>query len=238
MAMPSESGDRRQDREILSRHFLLAHFEQDELDELLSYAKTLRYDPHQPIFFKGDPGNGLYAIKRGQVAISVVSADGKEILLNILEEGELFGEIALLDGRERTADATAMVQTELLYIDRRDFVPFLRRQPDVCIRLLTVLCNRLRHVSNIIEDAVFLDLPRRLAKRLLGFARMYGTDTGQGIEVGIRLSQHELGKLMGTSRESINKQLGQWREAGLIDVKRGRITLLRPADLEAMVEEM
>ena len=222
-------------KEILARHFLMSEFTDDELSELVKRGRRRSYDPHETIFLKGDPGDRLYAILKGRVTISAVSAEGKEILLNILEEGELFGEIAMLDGKERTADARARTATELLFIDRRDFFDFLTRHPDACFRLLGVLCSRLRWTSQIIEDAVFLDLPQRLAKKLLAFAEIYGVEGEDGIRIDLQLSQQELANIMGTSRESVNRQLNHWRELGLMTVNQGRINLIRPDDLRAIV---
>ena len=224
-------------KEILARHFLMSEFTDDELSELVKRGRRRSYDAHETIFLKGDPGDRLYAILKGRVTISSVSAEGKEILLNILEEGELFGEIAMLDGKERTADARARTVSELLFIDRRDFFDFLTRHPDACFRLLGVLCTRLRWTSQIIEDAVFLDLPQRLAKKLLAFAEIYGEEEDDGVRIGLQLSQQELANIMGTSRESVNRQLNHWRELGLMTVNHGRITLIRPDDLRAIVSE-
>lgn len=224
-------------KEILARHFLMSEFTDDELSELVKRGRRRIFEPHETVFLKGDPGDRLYAILKGRVTISSVSAEGKEILLNILEEGELFGEIAMLDGKERTADARARTPTELLYIDRRDFFDFLTRHPDACFRLLGVLCTRLRWTSQIIEDAVFLDLPQRLAKKLLAFSEIYGEDDEKGTRIGLQISQQELANIMGTSRESVNRQLNHWRELGLIAVDHGRITLIRPDDLRNIVSE-
>ena len=223
-------------RAILSKHFLFNAFENTELDELLAHARTPSYAAGSSIFRKGDPGNGLYGILSGEVAINTFSADGKEILLNLLKPGDIFGEIALLDAKERTAGAVAKTASELLFIDRGDFIPFLERHPQVCVRLLTVLCGRMRWTSQIIEDVIFLDLPGRLAKKLLDFAELHGRSVPQGIELDLHLSQYDLGTLTGASRESVNKVLTLWRRNGLISLQQRKIIIHRQAELRLIVE--
>ncbi len=212
-------------RAVLSKHFLLQHLQPEELDELLTVAFVRRAASGEMLFQKGDPGDSLMAIISGRIKISALSESGKEVVLNILGPGEMFGEIALIDGRERTADASAMAPSELLVIQRRDFMPFLERRPDVSARLLVVLCERIRWVSDLYEDAVFLDLPARLSKQLLRLAKTYGEPVANGTMISLKLSQQELGNLMGTTRESVNKQIGAWREEGLISVDKGFITI-------------
>ncbi|MBV9523838.1 MAG: Crp/Fnr family transcriptional regulator, partial [Alphaproteobacteria bacterium] len=137
--------------------------------------------------------------------ISAPAPDGREIVLNTIREGEIFGEIALLDGKERTADATAQGACELLVIDRRSFVPFLRKNPEVSLRLIAVLCERLRRTTEQVEDMLFRDLPSRLAKKLIELAAAGGERDAAGRRIATRLSQRLLGTMIGMSRESINK---------------------------------
>src|SRR5437016_8418975 len=170
--MPSRQDNRRSlsasDKlALLRRHPLFGAIAPELLERLSSYATTRAVHRGDSIFAKGDPGNSLYAVCAGTVKISVPSADGKDAVFNLVGEGEIFGEIALLDGRPRTADATAMTDCELIVIERRDFVPFLRDNPDVTLKFIEVLCSRLRHTSEQVQDVTFLNLPARLAKTLL-----------------------------------------------------------------------
>src|SRR5262245_14341894 len=116
------------------------------------YMKTRRVARGNTIFAKGDPGTGLMGVLAGTVKVSVASAEGKDIVLNLFHEGEVFGEIALLDGRPRTADAVAMSDCELVVIERRDFVPFLSSHPDVMLKFIEILCSRLRRTSEQVQD--------------------------------------------------------------------------------------
>lgn len=149
--------------------------------------------------------------------------------------GEVFGEIALLDGRERTAGAVALDPAELLRIDQADFLPFLERNPKLSIRLMRVLCERIRWTSDIIEDTIFLDIPHRLAKRLLTLVKQYGKPTRNGITIDIKLSQESLGQMLGVTRESVNKGIRTLEAQGIIAHEHGIINVTDIASLEAFV---
>ncbi len=220
-------------RAILARHFLLKHLEDSELDQLLKFAKLRRARPGEVLFQKGDPGDGLLGILKGRVKISTISAEGKEVVLNILAPGELFGEIALIDGKDRSADATVMENAELVVIDARDFLPFLEERPDLTTRLLVMLCERVRWVNDLYEDAVFMHLPARLAKHLIRLGETFGVEGDDGsLRISLKLSQQDLGNLMGTTRESVNKQMRAWVEDGVVEVESGYITIRNRDQLE------
>jgi CRP-like cAMP-binding protein len=170
----------------------------------------------------------------GAIKVSVASAEGKDIVLNIFREGDIFGEIALLDGRPRTADAVAMVPSELIVIERRDFVPFLSSHPDVMLRFIEILCSRLRHTSEQVQDVTFLNLPTRLAKTLLELASGEG-GAAPGRKVAI--TQREISQIIGKSRESTNKQLRAWAKRGWIRLERGGVSVVVPDKLAAVAAE-
>jgi CRP-like cAMP-binding protein len=149
-----------------------------------------------------------------------------------MHEGDVFGEIAMLDGKDRTADATAMAETELLVVPRRSLIGLLQRRPDLCIRLLLVLCDRLRRTNEQVEDLAFLDLEARIAKTLVRLAEETAEPTSQK-PVGVKISQRALGELVGGSRESVNKHLQDWKRAGIIELEKGAI---RIRDLDALSE--
>lgn len=224
-------------RGILGHHFMLKHLPPAELDRLAQLASTRIYKSGEPVFLKGDPGTAMMAVLSGRVRICSYSSEGREVVLNVISPGEVFGEIALIDGGERTADAFAMEPTELLVLNRRDFLPFLERNPEVCVRLLEVMCRRLRWTSEQLEDVNFLDLRSRLAKRLLYLSDHHSETSVDEKTVGVRISQHLLASMIGTSREAVNKQLRSWEENGVIDVRRGWITILDRTRLERVVED-
>ncbi len=224
-------------RDFLAQHDLLGHLMPEELDDLLAPARVERFDEGRVLFRKGDPGDKLYVVLAGRISIGTTSEDGKEVVFNVLGRGEVFGEIALLDGKARTADATAMAECHLLVLERKDFMPFLESHPEVAARLIAVLCERVRWVSQSYEDALFMDLPARLAKRLLILAESYGEPAGAtATRIEFPLSQQELAKMAGVSRESVNKLLRAWQAQGLIAHDHSHVTILDPARLKRLVE--
>ena len=222
-------------RQIFERHFLLGELPRDKIDTLLTYARVERYPAGREIFAKGSPPHSMMAVLRGSVRIGSVSPDGKEIVLNIINAGEVFGEIALLDGRDRTADATAMTDCELLVLNRRDFLPFLEGHADICMKLLKILAQRLRQTSEQVEDMLFRDLGSRIAKALLHLAHSSGRQEPQGVTLDLHLSQRELGNIAGGTRESVNKHLSIWQKAGFIDLSKGSIVIRDIDAIERMV---
>lgn len=223
-------------RKLLSKSILFSQLPSDDLDGLAKYAKIKNVSPREVIFHKSDTGSQMCIIVRGRVKLSSLSDEGKELVFGVLEADEIFGEISLLDGLQRSATVTAIEPTELLAIERRDFIPFLERHPDVAINLLSTLASRLRLTDEIFEDTLFLNLPARLAKKLLALADQYGEENKDGIKINLKLSQGEIGNLVGTSRESINKQMRAWQEEGLIAYDKGYVTLLQRDDLEDLTQ--
>ena len=222
-------------RKVFASHELFSRFSPAEIERLVSFSHARTYASGEVIFEKGSPGQGLMAVLSGRVRISSPSPEGREIVLNIIHAGEIFGEIALLDGKERTADATAMEACELLILERRDFVPFLEKHPDICLRLIAVLCERLRRTTEQVEDVLFLDLQARLAKTLLHLVDAHGQPVANGVALGTKLSQRDLANMIGASRESVNRQLSLWEEDGLISRDRGAITILDPEGMQLLV---
>ena len=184
------------------------------------------------LFLRGEAGTGLYGVLAGSVKITVSSATGKELMLGVMGPGEVFGEIALLDGGTRTANAIALGAATVLVVPHRQFRAFLVKRPELCVYFLEILCERLRSTNARLEDVAFLGLPARLAKVLLNLAAGQGPGEDGGITLRSRVSQQALGQLVGSSRESVNKQLQVWRKAGWLDVEKGRITIRQAAHLE------
>ncbi len=238
MSIPSgrqPAGRTRDKLSLLRSHPLFRDLPSAVIEHLGSYMKTRRVARGTAIFAKGDPGAGLMGVLAGSVKVSVASAEGKDIVLNVFREGEVFGEIALLDGRPRTADATAMSDCELIVIERRDFVPFLSGHPDVMLKFIEILCSRLRHTSEQVQDITFLNLPTRLAKTLL---QLTGAgEEGSAAKRKAAITQREISQMIGMSRESTNKQLRAWEKRGWIKLERGGVAILAPDKLAVIAAE-
>lgn len=181
------------------------------------------------LFQKGDSGDALYGIRRGQIRIETGSAGGGRLTMNVLGAGDVFGEIAVLDGQTRTADATAAEASELFIVRRNDFLSYLESEPQVALKLIALLCQRIRLASDRFEEAVLLPLHVRLARRLCALAADFGSE--------VHISQEQLGIYAGAARESVNRQLQHWRQQGILELRRGCILLLNVARLKAEARE-
>lgn len=216
---------------ILRGHPLFGQLDADSLNRLQSYSHTKLVRAGTTIFERGDPGTSLFAVCGGTVKISNQSIDGKDAVFNLIFPGEIFGEIALLDGRPRTADAHAATDCELMLIDRRDFVPLVSQHPEIALKLIEILCDRVRRTSEQFEDATFLDLPGRLAKTLLWLS----AETSSAQTRKVSITQREIGQIIGMSRESTNKQLREWEEKKWVRLERGGVVVLDPRPLRDIV---
>jgi CRP-like cAMP-binding protein len=220
-------------RQLLSKHFLMSTMPERALDELVKFSTVARFEPHQDVFNKGDSGDCLYGVLSGRVRIYSTSPEGSEIMLNVMEAGELFGEIAIFDGRPRTASAAAMERADLLRIHRDHFLPYVKANPDLIMGMLSLVCDRLRWASSTIEDTAFLSFPARIAKRLLFLVDHHRRPEGHDITIPI--SQHDLGNMVGASRETVNKQLALWRSARILDTARGALVIRNPDALRDLI---
>ena len=227
-------------RRLLTDLWLFKGLNDAELERLTRHLHRRRYQRGETIFRKGDAGDSVMAVASGRVRISSSSAEGRTAILNYIQPGEIFGEIALLDGKERTADAFAAEPTELLVLSRRDFAPLLERHPELCMRLIDVLCDRLRRTSEQVEDLTFLVGKLRVAKTLLRFAGSHGRPLANGgVRIDMELPQKEIGENTGMTRENVNKILGEWRREGLIDENEKQIiTITDRGRFERMVAEI
>lgn len=232
--MPTTATRTLADLEILQRNPILGELGPEDLRELVALSHTKHFARNRVLFSKGEPGDCVYLIVSGRIAIETVSEDGKVALLNLLEPGDMVGEIAAIDGKERTAGARALWASTLLRIERKDFIAFLERHPTVCLRMMVLLCDRLRWTSAVIEDLTFLDVHQRLAKRLIGLSRIYGVPVAGGIKITESLSQESLAQMIGVSREFVNKCLRYFQESGAIRYDHGHIVIVDQPQLEQL----
>ena len=220
-------------RKVLRGSALFARLSDEETDTILAHARTAKYRAGAQIVAKGDPGDSMMAVLNGRVSIGAPSPDGRQVVLSVLRVGEVFGEIALLDGRERTADVVALTDCEVLVVPRRPLWFLLKSRPDLCIDLMLVLCDRLRRTTEQVEELAFLHLESRMAKALLRLVEESGTGQTRAEPVAVRMSQRALGELVGGSRESVNKQLNAWKESGIVSIEKGGIVV---RDIAALAE--
>lgn len=205
---------------LLQRHEFFAEMSAPTIAKLAGRTRMMTVPRGERIFSKGDAGTGLLAVLSGLVRISVPSEGATELTLRLVAAGEVFGEIALLDGLPRTAHATAATASRLLLLERRDLLAVLMADPAAAVTLLRVVSARLRRTSEQLEQASFGPMASRLAQALLAIAR-----AGPGGDQAIRMSQREIGNLIGLSRESTNRHLRAWHRKGLIELQSGAVVI-------------
>ena len=218
---------------VLRKHPYFADLEPEAFDQLCRYAKHSTLKRGATLFARGDPGISLYAVISGSVKISISSPDGRNAILNIIGPGEIFGEIALLDGGVRSTDATANTNCELFTIDKREFIPFVRSQPTLAMKFIELLCTRLRRTSDQVEQVILQNLPGRLASALLRLTEKQKLEP-QGRTVAI--TQQEISEMVGMTRESINKQLRAWAARDWVRLEHGAIVVLKAELLQTLVD--
>jgi CRP/FNR family cyclic AMP-dependent transcriptional regulator len=187
------------------------------------------------LFRKGDEGKALYMIIQGKIKISVTSRLGNEVILAMLSDGDFFGEMALLDGLPRSADAVANEDTHLLVLSRSEFLSFIIHNESAAMSILFALSQRLRKADDFLADTCFLNIGSRLAKKLLELGETHGQQEGGTTQIKLNLTQTELASMVGATRESINKELRKLRDKGLV-TKQGRTFLIHnPERLKRLV---
>ena len=221
-------------RKLLGDCVLFRRLAPHEREALVARAHIRKFDAGATIFLTGALHDSMLAVLDGEVRISMPSTHGKEVVLAIVRAGEVFGEIAMHDGKPRSADAKALTSCNVVVLHRRDVLAVLARNPTAWLGLVEVLCSRLRHTDQHLVEVALLGLPQRLAKTLLRIVEAARGQTPNRTE--LHLSQHELANLVGASRESVNKCLHEWRRAGTIRIEKRVIKIANRASLEAMAE--
>jgi CRP/FNR family transcriptional regulator, cyclic AMP receptor protein len=216
---------------VLRQHPYFSDLEPEAFDQLCRYAKHTTLKRGATICSKGDPGNSLFAVISGTVKISTSSADGRSAIFNLIGPGEIFGEVALLDGLARTADATANTNCEVFVIDRREFIPFVKSQPALAMKFIELLCKRLRWTSDQVEQVILQNLPGRLASALIRLTGKHKSGGG-----AIAITQQEISEMVGMTRESINKQLRVWAARDWVRLEHGAIVVLDAEPLQELAE--
>jgi CRP/FNR family transcriptional regulator, cyclic AMP receptor protein len=232
MSTPSEAHEQPQ----LDRVPLFADLDAASLGQIAQVMRRRAFRPGEAIFHRDDPGQVLYVIKDGRVRIRLTSAEGQEVALAIFGAGESFGEMAILDGQPRSADAIAVDKVEVYTLQRQDFVSVVTKHPEIAIEVMRVLSQRIRDANQMVEDLIFLDVYGRVAKKLLDLSRDYGVDAEDGtVRIELRLTQQELASMVGASRESVNKVMGYFTDKHYISTDKHKITILRIAELQKRI---
>ncbi len=206
-----------------------------ELEQLASLCRTRAVGRGNVIFYEEDPGTSCYIIVKGKVKIVVNADDGREHILGVLQDNDFFGEMSLIDGQPRSASAVAVEDVQMVTIQRDEFLKLLRSNPEISLKLLVTLSQRLRTADRNMESLAFLSAPGRVARLLLDLGKDHGEKTPEGLTFTHNMTRQELASLAGTSRETLTRVLMDYQDRGIIHLDKNRLTLKNEAKLKEMM---
>lgn len=230
-----------QDMPVKSKLWFLKHIRlfdsitPSEMQEMEKITRMEEVKKRQPLYLPGDPSSNVYLLKRGRVKIASTASSGKEVTFDILEPGEIFGELDVLEDSPRSTSAEALDDVLICVIPRKDFDRYLAMHPNVTFKLTKLIGLRLKKIQSRVEDLVFRDVPARLAHLLSELSKTDGVADKQGILLKVKLTHQEMANLIGCSRETVSTTLGQFRDEGLIRTDGRTITITNEKGLSRLI---
>ena len=209
---------------------LFEGLDDEQLDAIALVTITRRFDKHQVIILAEEEGDALFIISSGQVRVSIVSEDGREVILSLLGTGSVFGELSLLDGKPRSANVVATENTDLYMLRRSDFLQLVYKVPQIAVGLLAELAARLRKTDRKIEGLALLDVTSRISETLLQLADEHGTETDDGVLLKSRPTHQQIANMSGTTRETVSRVLKRLEKQGYISTEGRTITIVHEED--------
>ncbi len=206
-----------------------------EMQEMEKITRMEEVKKRQPLYLTGDSSNNVYLLKKGRVKIANTAPSGKEVTFDILEAGEVFGELEVLEDAPRSTSAEALDDALICVIPRKDFDQYLAMHPTVMFKLTKLIGLRIRKIQSRIEDLVFRDVPARLAHLLSELSKTDGVPDKQGIRLKAKLTHQEMANLIGCSRETVSTTMGQFRDDGLIQMDGRTITIVNEKGLSKLL---
>ncbi len=233
--MAEHSGHVEDIRPFLKGNTFLGRLPDAALDTLMHKGQVRKYRKGDVIYRRGEPGDSLMVVIAGRTKLTNVSVSGKEVVLHFLGAGDIYGEIAALDGKERAANAVALEESQVFLLYTRDLIPALKAHPIAMFAIIQALCEKIRAGAAIIEDST-LEMRGRTARGLLRLARQHGRRDAEGVCLQLTISQEELGKYLGLSRANVSRQLGQLKEADVIKIGGAHIIITDEKGLAEIAE--
>jgi len=222
---------------LLDGHRFLRRLRADELRTLIRQSPVLSFQERDVIFAQGDPGGTVMVIVEGYVKLSSSTFGGREVVLEVAGPGAVFGEVAVLNDWPRSADAAALSACRILAIEGRQFIRAISQAPEAMFEIIRLLSERLRTTTEQMTDGLDLPAAARLAKALMHLAALHSHPVKEGLRIDFQLSQRELGGMTGLTRESINKHLATWRDAGWVSLSDRHVTVRSPQRLQDLLRD-
>jgi len=213
--------------DFLSKVSIFSSLEKENLDLLANATREVTYKKGQTIITSEEMGNTFFIVKSGRVKVTAEAFGGREIVLTTLPPLSFFGEMSIIDGEPRSATITALEETKLITMERDVFMGMLHRYPQIAIKILTILCQRLRRADELIQGLRFLSASGRFIQTLFKLSDEYGVETEEGRLINLKLTHQELASLAGSSKESMRKIISNFQKKGYIKFYRGKITILK-----------
>lgn len=224
-------------RTRLPEQSVLKSLSDEELNALFAFGVTRRLGRGEVLFERGDPGDSMMVVLNGTLKAAATTAQGREVVFDYIGPGGVVGEIALLDGEPRTARVVAMEPAELVVLQRRFLMPWLDRHRGAALRIIQVLCRKLRRTNELVEDQAGLAMGPKLARGLLRLAEEHGVRGKDGrLSFNFPISQGDIGGYVSLSRENVNRQLREWTSAGYIELDHGKVVIVDDEALDAIAE--
>ncbi len=212
--------------EYLKKIPFFTGFTDDELELVSAVMVEKKYDRNALLFLEGDRGEALFVIRKGRVKISKSTADGREQILHMLRDGDIFAEVILFDQGPYPATAEAVDDTSVWLLRCDDMEKLLQTHPLLGVKLLRIMSKRLRQAQLLIRDLALHDAYGRLAGLLLRFIRREGKQAKEGIILDLELTRQDIASMIGTSRETVARILSRFQKDGILVLDRQRITIL------------
>jgi len=223
-------------RARLPEQSVLKSLSDEELNGLFAFGVTRRLGRGDVLFERGDPGDSMMVVLTGTLKAAATTAQGREVVFDYIGPGGVVGEIALLDGESRTARVVAMEPAEVVVLQRRFLMPWLDRHRGAALRIIQVLCRKLRRTNALVEDHAGLAMGPKLARGLLRLAEEHGIHKDGRVSFNFPISQGDIGGYVSLSRENVNRQLREWTAAGYIELDHGKIAIVDHEALEAIAD--
>lgn len=213
---------------ILKTSSIFSSLNEKELNELASLFNEHKTVANENIFWEGDPSEWFYIIARGQIKVTKLSSQGKEMIIAFFGSGEMFGEVAVFEDKPYPASAQAVPETVLLGIRKTDFIAFLLKHPGITLKIIGILSGRLREAQNRLRDLAGERVEQRLARILLMLSAKIGAT--------LPFTRHDISDMAGTTTETTIRIFSQWKDRGIIRSLRGKIIIADETKLKIMAE--